>query len=85
MKRTYNLKENKTDYDRDYVNSHYQTSDLPAIYLQIEEAWKKVVMFSSNEANNQLMRRCIFEVFVQRVIDSTGFFTTKKNTDKEIM
>ena len=83
MKRTYNLKENKTDYDRDYVNSHYQTSDLPAIYLQIEEAWKKVVTFSSNEANNQLMRRLIFEVFVQRVIDLTGFFTTKKNTDKE--
>ena len=29
------------------------------------------------------MRRFIFEVFVQRVIDLTGFFTTKKNTDKE--
>ena len=84
-KRSYKLAENKFSYGKDYIKSHYQDSELPAIYLQVQEAWKNIRnrSWTSNESSNELMRKSIFDEFVQRVIDLTGFGVSENVSEKE--
>ena len=81
-KRPYSITDEKQNYNQDYVKKQYQETELPNIFLLIEDVWKRDWNRTSNKSNDDLMRQKIFQVFILRIIDLTGVTIDSKYRKK---